>query len=87
MVRENAMLINRREPQRKKSWFEEWLDITFPEKLVTIMWCGMTYLLWMMFENFKILYKVPMVIGVWILMTLACYWFGNFMSSDERDWN
>ena len=87
MVRENAMLINRRDKTKPKGWFEQWLDITFPEKLITMAWCGMPYLLWMMFEDFNILYKVPMVIGVWALMTLACYWFGHFMSSDERDWN
>ena len=87
MVRENAMLINRREPQRKKSWFEEWLDLSFMEKLVTFAWLGMPYLLWMMTEGLSVIYKVPIVISVWILLTLLCWWFGHFMSSDERDWN
>ena len=73
--------------KRNKSWFEEWLDISFIEKLVTIMWCGMPYLLWMMSEGVSISYRILISIGVWILMTLACYWFGNFMSSDERYWN
>ena len=81
------MIINRRDKKKPKGWFEQWLDITFPEKLITMAWCGMPYLLWMMFEDFNVLYKVPMVIGVWVLMTLACYWFGHFMSSDEREWN
>ena len=73
--------------ERNKGWFEQWLDITFPEKLITIMWCGMPYLLWMMSEGLGVVYKVPIVISVWILLTLLCYWFGHFMSSDERDWN
>ena len=73
--------------ERNKGWFEQWLDITFPEKLITIMWCGMPYLLWMMSEGLGVVYKVPVVISVWILLTLLCWWFGHFMSSDERDWN
>ena len=73
--------------ERNKGWFEQWLDITFVEKLVTIMWCGMPYLIWMMCENLSVLYKIPISIGIWILLTLLCYWFGNFMSSDEREWN
>ena len=39
MVRGNRMLINRKEPGRKKGWFEQWLDITFVEKLVSLAWC------------------------------------------------
>ncbi len=81
------MIIRKGKYDRKKGWFEEWLDLSFIEKLVTVMWCGMPYLLWMMFEDFNMLYKILLVIGVWILMTLACYWFGHFMSSDERHWN
>ena len=73
--------------ERNKGWFEQWLDITFPEKLITIMWCGMPYLLWMMSEGLGVVYKVPVVISVWILLTLLCWWFGHFMSSDERGWN
>ena len=73
--------------ERNKGWFEQWLDITFVEKLVTIAWCGMPYLLWMMSEGVSISYRILISISVWILMTLACYWFGNFMSSDEREWN
>ena len=87
MVRGNGMLINRKEPGRKKGWFEQWLDITFAEKLITMAWCGMPYLLWMMVEGLSVIYKVPIVISVWILLTLLCWWFGHFMSSDEREWN
>ena len=28
------MIINRRDKQKPKGWFEEWLDLTFPEKLI-----------------------------------------------------
>ena len=81
------MIIKKGYQDRKKGWFEQWLDITFPEKLITIAWCGMPYLLWMMAEGLDIVYKVPIVISVWILLTLLCWWFGHFMSSGERDWN
>ena len=47
----------------------------------------MPYLLWMMAEGLGVVYKVPIVISVWILLTLLCWWFGHFMSSEERDWN
>jgi len=87
MVRGNIVLINRREPTRNKGWFEEWLDISFMEKLISIMWCGLPYLIWLMADGLVIGYKVLVSIGVWILLTLLCYWFGIFMSSDQRDWN
>ena len=77
----------RREQTLKTSWFEEWLDITFPEKLVTLAWCGLPYLIWLMADGLAIGYKVLVSIGVWILMTLLCYWFGKFMSGDGRHWN
>ncbi len=41
----------------------------------------------MMAENLDVVYKIPIVIVVWILLTLLCWWFGHFMSSEERDWN
>ena len=47
----------------------------------------MPYLLWMMNEGLNIGYKIPIVIGIWIVMTLLCYWFGVFMSNEQRDWN
>ena len=73
--------------ERNKGWFEQWLDITFVEKLVTIAWCGMPYLLWMMSGGIIVVYRILMAVSIWILMTLACWWFGHFMSSEERDWN
>jgi len=81
------MIIRRRKPQLQKGWFEEWLDITFSEKLVTLAWCGLPYVLWLMTDNLNVVYKVLISIGVWILLTLLCYWFGKFMSSGERYWN
>ena len=80
-------MIRRREQTLKKAWFEEWLDITFMEKLVTIAWCGLPYLLWLMFDDLIIVYKLLASIGVWLFLTLLCYWFGKFMSSEQRDWN
>lgn len=80
-------MIHRRHQLKSKGWFEEWLDISFIEKLVTIMWCGMPYIIWLVVDDLIIVYKVLTSIGVWILMTLLCYWFGKFMSSDEREWN
>ncbi len=80
-------MIHKKYTDRKKGWFEEWLDLSFMEKLITIAWCGMPYLLWMMAEDVIVLYRIPIVIVIWILLTLLCYWFGHFMSSSERDWN
>ena len=80
-------MIRRRETLLKKSWFEEWLDITFPEKLITIAWCGLPYIIWLMVDGLAVGYKVLASIGVWILLTLLCYWFGKFMASDQRHWN
>ena len=85
--KEEKMVINKRNQPRQKGWFEQWLDLSFMEKLITIMWCGMPYLLWMMNEGLNIGYKIPIVIGIWIVMTLLCYWFGVFMSNEQRDWN
>ena len=78
------MIIRDRYKPRNKGWFEEWLDLSFMEKLVTVMWCGMPYMLWVMAEDLIVMYRLPIVIGIWILMTLLCYWFGKFMS--EREW-
>ena len=79
-------MINKKYTDRKKGWFEQWLDITFPEKLITIAWCGMPYIIWMMVEGLSVPYKILTSIGVWILLTLLCWWFGHFMSSEERNW-
>ena len=81
------MIIRDRFKPRKKGWFEEWLDLSFMEKLISIMWCGMPYLIWMMSDGLNIEYKIITSIGLWILLTLCCYWFGKFMSNQERYWN
>ena len=75
-----------KEQMRKKGWFEEWLDLSFMEKLISVMWCGMPYLIWMMSDGLDIWYRVITSIGVWILLTLLCWWFGNFMSNQDRHW-
>ena len=80
-------MIRRREPQLRKGWLEEWLDITFPEKLVTVAWCGLPYIIWMMADGLEIWIRVLVSIGVWLLLSLLCSLFGNFMSSGERHWN
>jgi len=81
------MVVKRRNNYREKDGFEAWLDISFPEKLVTIMWCGLPYMIWIMLDNLSIIYKLVISIGVWILLTLLCWWFGKFMGSMERHWN
>ena len=81
------MVIRKGRQDRKKGWIEEWLDLSFVEKLISIMWCGMPYLIWMMADGLELMYKIPISIGIWILLSLLCYWFGHFMSSEERHWN
>jgi len=80
-------MIHRRNQPTPKGWFEEWLDISFPEKLVTIAWCGLPYIIWLMVDGLEIWYKVLASVGVWVLLSFCCYWFGNFMSSEQREWN
>ena len=81
------MISRDRRGYKEKSFMEMLIsDTSFPEKLIVIMWCGMTYLLWMMAEGLGVVYKVPIVISVWVLLTLLCYWFGHFMSSEDRSW-
>ena len=78
----------RRETQLKKSWFESLIDdTTLSEKLVLILWCGLPYLIWLMTDNLNIIYKIILSICIFILLTLFCWLFGKFMSSEERDWN
>ena len=79
------MVINKRNQPRQKGWFEQWLDITFVEKLVSLAWCCFPYLIWMMCDGLDIWYKIVISIGGFIFATLLCYWFGKFMS--ERDWD
>ena len=81
------MIVRKKDRGRPKGWFEEWLDLSFMEKLISIMWFGMTYMIWIMAEGLDVWYRVIVSVGVFILLTLLCYWFGHFMSSDQRHWN
>ena len=82
------MIVSRDRGKYKEKSFMEMLisDTSFPEKLIVIMWCGMPYLIWMMAEGLEIWYRVLTSIGVWLLLTLLCFWFGKFMSSEDRSW-
>jgi hypothetical protein len=80
-------MIRRRTPQSRKGWLEEWLDFSFPEKLISIMWFGMPYIIWMMADGLDIWIRTLVSVGVFIFLSLLCYWFGMFMSSGDRDWN
>ena len=72
---------------KNKNWGETFIsDYSFPEKLIIILWCGFPYLIWMMCDGVEIWYRVLISVGIWILMTILCYWFGTFMSSQDRDW-
>ena len=79
------MIVRNKDRGRPKGWFEEWLDLSIMEKLISMMWCGMHYLIWMMCDGLDIMYKIPISIGVWIVLTLLCYLFGKIMS--EMDWD
>jgi len=81
------LIIRKGEPTRNKGWFEDWLDISFPEKLVTIAWCGLPYIIWIMVDGLSVIYKIPISIGIWVFLSLLCYWFGKFMSDGQRNWN
>ena len=67
------MMVRRREQIRNKGWFEEWLNLSFMEKLISIMWFGMTYMIWMMAEGLDVWYRVIVSVSVFILLTLLCY--------------
>ena len=43
---------------------EEWIDITFPEKLVTIAWCGLPYLIWLVADDLSVVYKISLSIVI-----------------------
>ena len=80
-------MIRRREQIKQKGWFETWIDdLSFSEKLITIMWCGLPYIIWIMADGLDVIYKILISIGIWIFLTLCCYWFGKFMSSQDRSW-
>ena len=81
-------MISRDRRGYKEKSFSEMLisDTSFPEKLIVIMRCAMPYLIWVMAEGLEIWYRVITSIGIWLFLSLLCYWFGKFMSSEDRDW-
>ena len=83
------MMISRdRRGYKEKNWMEMLVtDTSFPEKLIVIAWCGFPYIIWVMTESLDIWYRVITSLGIWLFLSLLCYWFGNFMGSDERHWN
>jgi len=81
-------MIHRRNQLKTKTWIETFIDdYSLPEKMITILWGGMPYLIWMMADGLEIWIRVLVSIGVWLLLSLLCSLFGNFMSSGERHWN
>ena len=59
------MVIRKGRQDRKKGWIEEWLDLSFIEKLMSVVWCGMPYLIWMMADGLELIYKIPISIGIY----------------------
>ena len=81
-------MIRRRGQQLKKGWSESFIDdTTFIEKLVFIIWFGMIGIFYIMFDMFDIWIRVLLSIGLFTILSIIIYWFGNFMSSEERYWN
>tara|TARA_Y100000034_G_scaffold70465_1_gene85031 strand:- start:131 stop:376 length:246 start_codon:yes stop_codon:yes gene_type:complete len=81
-------MIRRREPQLKKGWSESFIDDTnFIEKIAFIMWFGMIGIFYIMFDMLDIWIRILISIGSFTISSIIIYWFGNFMSSEERHWN
>ena len=71
-------MIRRREQLKKKSWGEWFIqDYSFPEKMVAIMWCCFPYLIYVMSEGIEVWYRLILSVGIWILLSLLCFWFGS----------
>jgi len=82
------MVVNKKNDYKEKGVVETLIDDTsLIEKLICIMWCGIPYMIWLIFGNLITLYRVSLSVGVWILLTFLCLQLGKFMGSDERDWN
>ena len=80
-------MIRRREPIKKKGWFESFIDdYSFMEKLILMLWCTFPYFIFIMLDWFDIWIRVALALGIFIISSLLCYWFGVFMSSEDRDW-
>ena len=81
-------MIRRKKDPKPKGWFESWIDDTnIIEKILFLMWFGMIYMFYIMFDMFDIWIRILLSIGLFSLSSLLIYWFGVFMSSEERNWN
>ena len=82
------MVINKnRNKQLKKGWFEQFIDDTnIIEKLIFLIWFGMIGIFYIMFDMFEWWIRLLISISLFSLSSTLIYWFGVFMSSEERDW-
>ena len=81
-------MIVRRRQQKPKGWFEAFIDDTnIIEKILFLMWFGVIYMFYLMFDMFDIWIRILISIGLFSLSSFVIYWFGVFMSSEERHWN
>ena len=82
------MIINKRNQPKPVGWFEAFIDDTnIIEKILFLMWFGMIYMFYIVFDMFDIWIRILISIGLFSLSSLLIYWFGVFMSSEERNWN
>ena len=83
------MIINKnRNKQLKEGWFEQFIDDTnIIEKLIFLIWFGMIGIFYIMFDMFNMWIRILISIGLFSLSSILIYWFGCFMSSEERSWN
>ena len=78
----------RRKPELKKGWFESWIDDTnIIEKAIFLIWFGMIYMFYLMFDGFDIWIRISLSVGLFTTLSVLIYWFSVFMSSQGRSWN
>ena len=81
-------MIVRRRDIKPKGWFESFIDDTnIIEKLVFLIWFAMIGIFYIMFDGFDMWIRILASIGLFTLLSTLVYWFGVFMSSEQRDWN
>ena len=82
------MIIKRRRHERKKGWFEIFLDdTTFIEKIVYIIWLFVPYAFYLMFDIFDMWIRVLLSGGIFIIISFLIYGFAMVMSNEDRYWN
>ncbi len=82
------MIRDRRDTKLKKGWFESFIDDTnFVEKILFIAWGGLIGMFYIMFDMFNIWIRILLSGGLFIIISILIYWFGRFMSGEERYWN